>query len=111
MKAQIILAGIALTAVALLGFNYRNPVEPPPGEEYATATVYSSGLFVRTVNGKTEVITLEGEKLAGLNGKWYKSSCIQELNKISQDGYEMVNVSVSEAGSLMYELYLFRKVK
>ena len=112
MKAKLtVLALIAMVSLFLVGFVNHDQPQSSKQEEYAFLSFYiaSNGVFIeKNLNGKTEVVKLEGEKLER-SGKSYRTDLIKELEKISEQGYAIINVSqgISPTSS---ELYLFKKV-
>jgi len=110
MKNKITIALITTSAL-LLGFANRDN-EQKRTEEYGYFLVNHSNynhVVEKTVNGKTETFELKGEKIDGAAGKFYSKELIDELNKMNEQGFEIVNVSASTTVSGPRELYLFKR--
>ena len=108
MKTNLLLlALIASVSLFLLGFANHEP-QNLRTEDYALIVSFGFGNLEKSVNGKTEIIKLEGEKIEGQAGKSSANSLIRELEKLNEQGFEIVNVSTSGTSS-MREVYLFKR--
>jgi len=114
MKNKILSLALAAGVVlALVAFNSID-TQTSQGEEYALV-VYTTGgddAITRTLNGKTDYVLLDAEKIPGMISKSNRTSLVVELQKVSAMGYEIVNVATSVPTSAsVREVYLFRKKK
>jgi hypothetical protein len=108
MKTNLLLlASIASVSLLLLGFTSREPHNTRT-EDYALIVRFGFGELEKTVNGKTEYIKLEGQKIEGQPGKNTTSALVQELEKLNELGFEIVNVS-QDHGNMVREVYLFKR--
>jgi hypothetical protein len=110
MKTKLsMLTVVVLTSLLLFSFISHHPQQKGT-EEYAIV-VYIGREIHKTVNGKTEVIKLEGEKVEGAVGKNYLSALVKELEKVNAEGYEIVNADVAVGTASYQETYFFRRKK
>ena len=92
-----------------MNFVNHETTKPSRTEEYAQI-VYHGSVIEKTSGGKTEVYLIEGEKVDGFSGKNYNTALVNELNKMNDAGYEIVNVTSSASQNLpVKEVYLFKR--
>ena len=111
MNTKLIIgASIVISTVFLLSFTNRGNEQTKRTEEYGFIISYSGAVIIeKTANGKTVLIKIETEKIHGGLGKYNNNALAIELNKMNEDGYEIVNVSASVTGNLTREIYLFKR--
>ena len=100
-------ASIVVCSLFLLSFVNQENQQPKRTEEYGQI-VYRGSVIERTINGKTEVYIVEGEKFDGYSGKYFNTALMNELGKMNEAGYEIVNVSSSPIVPVA-EIYLFKR--
>ena len=110
MKTKLSIATfVVLTSLLLFSFISKTPQQKGT-EDYAIVVLIGKEIH-KHVNGKTEAIKLEGEKVEGIIGKDLKSALIKELQKINDEGYEIVNMDIAVGTSSYQETYFFRRKK
>ncbi len=113
MKNTLTIAIVLISISALLlGFAGRENEQTKRTEEYGYLLINHSNythIIEKTMNGKTETFELKGEKIEGATGKFYSKELVDELNKMNELGFEIVNVSASMTVSGPRELYLFKR--
>ncbi|HNP77776.1 MAG: hypothetical protein U0289_06640 [Cyclobacteriaceae bacterium] len=113
MKTQLTIAIVLISASALLlGFASRDNEQTKRTEEYGYLLINYSNynhIVEKTINGKTETFELKGEKIETGSGKYFSKDIVNELNKMNEQGFEIVNVTASTTVSGPRELYLFKR--
>lgn len=109
MKTKLmigILIGVA--SLLLLSFTTKETKGLSRTEEYGML-VYRAGMVEKTVNGKTEIYTIDSEKIPDMVGKNFSTALLKELTKMNEAGFEIVNVSFAVAQNGERSLYLFKR--
>lgn len=99
---------VVVASVFLLSFTTRDTKGLSRTEEYGILVCHGSTIE-KTVNGKTEIYTIDSEKIPGIVGKSFSTALLKELNKMNEAGYEIVNVSFAVAQNGERSVYLFKR--
>ena len=108
---MIIGTSAIVATLFLFGFANNESQQNKRTEEYGSIVVSDYNFIEKTANGKTEIIKLQTEKISGgLKGNYNNTSLISELNKMNEEGYEIVNVSTTIfSNNVLREVYLFKR--
>ena len=101
MKTKLIITIVlVLGSLFLFSFTDKSILQGKRTEEYGMIRVGAAGYLEKAVPGKVELIKYEVSKSEGGPGKTITPAILRELEKMNEEGFELVNAAFTPQETL-----------